>query len=169
MQHIWWNERNFTVCSFEVLREEEHVCLWPEFGLPIFQFLVWMLRISLCATNPTGLSQCVCNASFSKHKPSLRAWKTVQQFADPKAKINRAQYVTLALNCLQEVKCLTGKYACLWSHLIHVSRKELKSYPQWRTCIIQGEDTAAYRVSSSCTLLPASLWRQSALLALRRF
>lgn len=54
------------------------------------------------------------------------------------------------------------KYICLWSHLIHVSRKELKSYPQWSTYIDQGEDTAAYRMSPSCTLHPASLWRQSA-------
>lgn len=60
------------------------------------------------------------------------------------------------------MKCLTGKYICLWPHLIHVSRKELKSYPQWSTYIDQGEDTAAYRMASSCTLLPASLWRQSA-------
>lgn len=80
-----------------------------------------------------------------------------------KAKISHAHYFTLALNCLQEVKCWTGKYICLWPHLIHVSRKELKSYPQWSTYIDQGEDTAAYRMSSSCNLLPASLWWQSAI------
>lgn len=82
-------------------------------------------------------SQPICLQPFfqqtqTKFK-SLRAWKTVQQLAGLKTKINHSQCVTLAVNCLQEVKCLTGKYICLWTHLIHVSRKELKSCPQWST------------------------------------